>query len=58
MTSHSMFVSKNIISYGELDTKAKDIEVFMAGYKGPGPSNPEQLCSQATTYQLVSFGSK
>jgi hypothetical protein len=53
-----MFVSKNIISYGELDTKAKDIEVFMAGYKGPGPSNPEQLCSQATTYQLVSFGSK
>jgi hypothetical protein len=45
MTTHSMFVSKNISSYEELDKKPKDIKVFMVSYKGPGPSNPEQLWS-------------
>jgi hypothetical protein len=35
-----------------------DIEVFMVGHKQVDPSNPEQLCSQTDTNQMVSFVSK
>lgn len=30
-----------------------DIEVYVAGHKGPDPSNPDVLCSQSATERLV-----
>nr|ACG46459.1 hypothetical protein [Zea mays] len=33
-----------------------DIEVYIADHKGPDPSKPEELCSQACTDRLAEYG--
>jgi hypothetical protein len=38
--------------------KPSDIEVYQEGHKGPDPNNPDLLCSQTTTDQLVSLDPK
>jgi hypothetical protein len=38
--------------------KPSDIEVYQEGHQEPDPNNPDQLCNQATTDRLVSFGPK
>jgi hypothetical protein len=38
--------------------KPSNVEAYQEGHKGPDPNNPNQLCSQKATDQLVSFGPK